>query len=120
MTVRYRTGVSNEKSLPGGGAQGTLLGPIEYATQSNHSADIVSPNRRFKFVDDLTTIEVVSLLSKVVSYNFRQHVASDVGTHNQIIPNETIDTTKVVKNINEWTNNQKMKFINLTINLIQE
>ena len=44
MTVRYRTGVSNERSLPGGGAQGTLLGPIEYATQSNHSADIVSPN----------------------------------------------------------------------------
>ena len=29
MTVKYRTGVSTEKPLPGGGAQGTLLGPIE-------------------------------------------------------------------------------------------
>ena len=109
MTVKYRTGVSTEKPLPGGGAQGTLLGPIEYGTQSNNSADCVSPNQRFKYVDDLTTIEVVSLLTKVASYNFKQHVASDVGTHNQIISNEEIETQEVIENINDWTINQKMK-----------
>ena len=109
MTVRYRREESSEKSLPGGGAQGTLLGPIEYWTQSNKNADAVSQDKRFKFVDDLTTIEVISLVTKVVSYNFRQHVASDVGIHNQFISREKTETQSVVDSVNNWTNNQKMK-----------
>ena len=57
----------------------------------------------------MTTLEVISLVSKIVSYNFKQHVASDIGIHNQFISNEMTETQGVVKNINEWTKNQKMK-----------
>ena len=57
MTVKYKDAISKEYDLPGGGAQGTLLGPEEYSCQSNNSADCVDPGRRYKFVDDLTTLK---------------------------------------------------------------
>ena len=109
MTVNYRGATSSERSLPGGGAQGTLLFPIEYSCQSNNSANMVSPQYRYKFVDDLTTIEILSMATKIVSYNLHQHVPSDIGVHNQYLPKEETSTQNVVNEINDWTNNQKMK-----------
>ena len=109
MTVKYRGETSSVRNFPGGGAQGTLIGPIEYACQSNNSADSVDVNQRYKFVDDLTTIEIVDLVMNIASYNFRNHVASDIGIHGQIIPPEQTKTQEVVKTIDEWTTNQKMK-----------
>ena len=109
MTVNYRRANSTERLLPGGGAQGTLLGPIEYSCQSNNSANSVSPNNRYKYIDDLTTIEIISMASKIVSYDFHQHVASDIGTHNQYLPEKETKTQTVVNEINNWTNKQKMK-----------
>ena len=113
MTVNYRSSSSSERTLPGGGAQGTLLGPIEYSCQSNKSANIVRPDRRYKFVDDLTTIEIISMATKIVSYNLHHHVPSDIGTHNQFLPTDETTTQNVVNNINDWTNKQKMK-LNVT------
>ena len=110
MTVKYRSAISTRRSLPGGGAQGTLIGPIEYACQSNESADCVSEDNRYKFVDDLTTLEILSLsLQMLTSHNFRQNVASDVEIENQIIQPENIQTQKTVNEINQWTKNQKMQ-----------
>ena len=109
MTVKYRTAVSSPRNLPGGGAQGTLIGPMEYACQSNKSANCVEEDKRYKFIDDLTTIEVLDILMKIVSYNFHNHVASDNGSHGQYIPKEEIKTQTFVTSINEWTDNQKMK-----------
>ena len=109
MTVKYREAISSERSLPGGGAQGTLLGPIEYSCQSNDSANCVNENQRYKFVDDLTTIEVISVITKVVAYNFHHHVASDIGINSQYIPKENLETQNVISSINSWTLNQKMK-----------
>ena len=36
---------------------------------------------RFKFVDDLSVIEIIRIIDKILSYNFRNHVASDIGAH---------------------------------------
>ena len=39
---------------------------------------------RFKFVDDLTILEIVDLLTVgLTSYNIKQHVPSDINVHNQ-------------------------------------
>ena len=46
---------------------------------------------------------------KIASYNFHNHVASDIGTHGQYIPKEETQTQHFVNTINEWTDNQKMK-----------
>ena len=109
MTVKWRDEKSSKKCLPGGGAQGTILGPLEFFSQTNESANCVPEDKRFKFVDDLSTIEVIQLVSNVVSYNFKAHVASDIGTHGQYIPGTNLKSQRYSSNINEWTVSKKMK-----------
>ena len=108
MIVKYKSATSTERELPGGGAQGTLIGPIEYACQSNKSANVVDSNRRYKFVDDLTTLEIAMLASKVLSCKFYNHVASDIGNENLFIEGKDLKTANHIYEINKWTQNQKM------------
>ena len=51
-----------ERSQPGSGAQGASLGNHEFVCQSNHNADSV-PIEVLKYVDDLTILEIINLLS---------------------------------------------------------
>ena len=44
-----------------------------------------------------------------MSYNFRHHVASDIGLHNQFIPPELLKSQQNLAKINSWTEFQKMK-----------
>ena len=56
MKVKFNGEMSEFLALIGGGPQGTLLGQIEYLVQSNDNADIVSPDDRFKYIDDLSVL----------------------------------------------------------------
>ena len=63
------------KNVPGGGPQGEYLGNLEYQIQSNKRANCVEKNSRFKFVDDLTTLEKTNLLLVgMASHNTKQKV----------------------------------------------
>ena len=108
MIVKWNETFSDSKDLPGGGAQGTILGPLEYFSQSSSSADSVPITDRFKFVDDLSIIEIVQLISKVVSYNFKHHIASDIGEHGNFIPGNSLKVQSYSNDIQNWTVNQKM------------
>ena len=79
MKVKFNGEESDFLSLIGGGPQGTLIGQLEYLVQSNNNADIVSPDDRFKYIDDLTLLQLVCLSGLLTDYNFMEHVASDVG-----------------------------------------
>ena len=93
----------------GGGPQGVTLGLLEYLSQSNHSANCVDVLDRFKFVDDLTILEVVNLLTVgITSFNVKIQVPTDIPTHNPFIPPENLESQGWLDNINEWTENQKM------------
>ena len=61
MKVKFNGEESDFLSLIGGGPQGTLLGQLEYLVLSNDNADIVSPDDRFKYMDDLTLLQMVCL-----------------------------------------------------------
>ena len=64
---------------------------------------------RFKFIDDLTILEIVNLLTVgITSYNLKMQVPSDLPTHNQFIPPENLTSQNWLNTINEWTENQKM------------
>ena len=64
---------------------------------------------RFKFVDDLTVLEIIDLLTVgITSYNIRAHVPSDIPTHNQFIQADNLKSQYYLDEINNWTNNQKM------------
>ena len=71
-----------------GGPQGALLGIFEYLAQSNGNVDIVDPADRFKFVDDLTELEIIYLpMIEISTFDFKEHVLLDI-----------LSTTSTLKN----------------------
>ena len=63
MIVKWHGIESSMRMLNGGGPQGALWGILEYLAQSNNNTDYISPNRKFKFIDDLSILEIINLLS---------------------------------------------------------
>ena len=65
---------------------------------------------RYKFIDDATVLEAVDLKTVgISSYNIKQHVPSDVPTHNQWIPPESLNSQEYLNKISFWTQENKMK-----------
>ena len=55
----------------------------------------------------------------MASYNLKQHIPSNVPSHNQIIPTEHLKSQQYLNWIENWTRNQKMKLnTNKTKNMI--
>ena len=63
MKVKWHGCYSTPRKVKGGGPQGASIGLLEYLSQSNNSADAVSESDRFKFIDDLSILEIVNLLT---------------------------------------------------------
>ena len=109
MSVKWHGCRSVPKNIKGGGPQGATLGLLEYLSQSNNSSDCVDVKDRFKFVDDLSILEIVNLLTVgISSFNIRQQVPADIPTHNQFIPAQNLQSQDWLDQINEWTEAQKM------------
>ena len=110
MRVRWHGKFSSERELRGGGPQGSSFGLWEYLAQSNDNADCIDVKDRFKFVDDLSFVEIIFLLNIGLSrYNIRAHVPSNVPTHNQVIKGSTLKSQSQLEMINKWTKEKKMK-----------
>ena len=95
--------------MPGSGTMGSNVGNWEFDSQSNHNADCVPENDRFKFVDDLTCLEIINLINiGIASHNCKQQVPNDIPSHGQIIPNSNLKSQVYVEKISQWTKNQEM------------
>ena len=126
MQVKRQGLISTSRDLPGGGAQGSTTGLLEYKSQTNNNCDFVPVDKRFKWVDDVSILEIINLITiGLSSYNFKHHVASDIGVDQSYIPSENILTKNYVKKISQWTDENQMKlngkktklmFINFTRN----
>ena len=109
MSVKWHGQRSVPRTINGGGPQGATIGILEYLAQSNNSADCVSEEDRYKFIDDLSILEIVNLLTiGISSFNIRGQVPTDIPGHNQYIPAENLKTQDWLNQINDWTINQKM------------
>ena len=109
MSVKWHGCRSAPKDIKGGGPQGATLSLLEYLSQSNNSSDCVGVQDRFKFIDDLSILEIVNLLTVgITSYNIKQQVPSDIPQHNQFIPAENLKSQDWLNTINEWTEENKM------------
>ena len=63
---------------------------------------------RFKFVGDLTVLEIIDLLTVgITPYNIKAHVPSDIPVHNQYIPAANLKSQHYLDEISNWTTNQK-------------
>ena len=114
MRVKFHGQICKTRKQPGSGAQGASLGNHEFISQTNDNADCVPEADRFKFVDDLTCLEIINLLSiGLASHNARLQVPSDIPSHGhgQIINNEYLKTQEHLDKISRWTNKKKM-FLN--------
>ena len=109
MTVKWHGCRSVPKNIKGGGPQGATIGLLEYLSQSNNSADCVGVVDRFKFVDDLSILEIINLLTVgITSFNIKQQVPSDIPSHNQFIPPQNLKSQDWLDRICDWTDDQKM------------
>ena len=120
MKVKWHNKFSSERELKGGGPQGGTLGIWEYLSQSNDNANCINESERFKFVDDLSFLEIINLLNVgLASYNLKQHVPSQIATHNQIIDSNQLKSKQHLEVINCWTKKKKMQLnIKKTKNMI--
>ena len=109
MKVKYNGVLSREHSLIGGGPQGTLLGLIEYLVQSNDAADFVNEEDRYKYIDDLTILELIALSGALIEFDCHQTVPSDVGLDQLYLPPDKCDTQKNLDAISAWTDRNLMK-----------
>ena len=110
MYVKWKEKLSSVRDLPGGGPQGCSLGLLSYLSQSSDSASFVDSDLRFKYIDDLTILEIVNLISVgVSSYNFYLHVASDIGTDMSYISSENLQSSNYLQAISDWTDSKMMK-----------
>jgi hypothetical protein len=108
MSVKWHGCRSVPKEIKGWGPQGATLGLLEYQSQSNNSADCVQVKDRFKFVDDLSILEIVNLLTiGINSFNIKQQIPSDIPNHNQFIPPQNLKSQGWLDQIDDWTENQK-------------
>ena len=88
---------------------GASLGNWEFLSQTNDNADCVPVDDRFKFVDDLTTIEVINLLTiGLSSFYMKSQIPSDIPQHGQFIQSENLKSQEYLNQINTWTEDHKM------------
>ena len=65
---------------------------------------------KFKFIDDLTVLEKINLLSiGLTSYNFKNHVPSDIPTSGLYIPAKNLESQNHLDSISAWTKDNKME-----------
>ena len=67
MMVKWKDQFSSSRPLPGGGPQGGTLGIIEYTSQTNDNTDFIDESDNFKFIDDLSVLEVINAILQGIS-----------------------------------------------------
>ena len=79
MFEKWHGKQSKRRKLNGGGPQGGTLGIFEFLSQSNTNATSVDPELRWKWVDDLTLLEIINLVNiGIASYNIKLHIPNDL------------------------------------------
>ena len=109
MRVKFNGKMSNEHDLIGGGPQGTLLGLIEYLVQSNDAADCVSEEDRYKYIDDLSVLELVFLSGVLTDFDCHRSVPSDIGVDQEYLPPDRYNTQGSLDQIASWTEENMMQ-----------
>ena len=101
MYVRWHGEISSRKKMPGSGAMGATFGILEFLSQTNNNSDSIPIEDKYKYFDDLTTLEVIQLLSVgLTSLNVKKHVPSDLPLHGQFIDKTQLKSQKYLEQLN--------------------
>ena len=110
MKVRWHGATSSVRTLSGSGPQGSTLGLLEYLSQSNDNTEDIPPDLKYKWLDDLSVLEIVNLLTVgISSYNIKAQVPNDIPIHNGYIEAKNLKIQENIDNICDWTRSRQMK-----------
>ena len=105
MKVKWKGLLSKAHNIPGGGFQGGTLGIEEYLSQSNGNTDFLDPEEKFKFIDDLSILEILNpVCIGLSSYNCHaHHCPSDIGVDKAYLDRSNINSQAFLDKVSEWT-----------------
>ena len=110
MSVKWHGYLSGFREMPGGGPQGCIFALLEYLANSNDNAAHIPIDMRFKFIDDLTALELINLLlAGLSSYDCKNHVPSDIGVNQKFLAAENTKSQAYLNQIHSWTQTNFMK-----------
>ena len=109
MQVKMNGCTSSSHDLIGGSPQGSLIGQLLYIIGSDDSAEDVPDQDKFKYIDDLASLDAVSITDKLVDYDCLQHVPSDISTGIRFLPSNTYRSQSMNESISAWTKDNLMK-----------
>ena len=111
MKVKWNGETSSSRVLNGGGPQGGLMGILEYLSQTNDNTESIPVEDRFKFIDDLSILEIINLICLgLSSFNCKLQVPSDINVeHGQYLPPQNTHSVGYLKNICDWTDEHQMQ-----------
>ena len=108
MQVKMNNTTSSSYDLIGGSPQGSLIGQLLYIIGSDDAAEEVPDEDKFKYVDDLATLDSVNTKEHLINYDFWKHVPSDIGTDERFLPPNTFKSQNINDDIVAWTHNNSM------------
>ena len=110
ITVKWNKEVSSTRHINGGGPQGGLMGILQYLSQTDGNIDFIELEKRFKYIDDASILEIINLISiGLSSYNCKLQVPSDIQQNNQFLPPENFLSQDYLNKVCSWTNEKEMK-----------
>ena len=126
MVLRYKGETSDQKALPGGGPQGTLLGLLlflilinscGFSDQKNNVGDTITNKKKTfkpttlhtKFVDDMTIAESFNVKETLVPNPIRPQPDSYHARLGQKLPAEKSLVYKQLKKIEQYADDNQMK-----------
>ena len=109
MSVKWHDCFSTPILINGGGPQGATLGILVYLSLSNSCSKFIETDNKYRFIDDLTVLEIVDLLSlKIEKFDVQKSVPNDIPVHNNIVDPEELVTQANLNNLERWTDQKKM------------
>ena len=86
------------------------MGTEEYLSQNNDNVDFLNQDEKFKFIDDLSILEILNLLSiGLACYNCYNHIPSDVGIDHLYLDPRNTQSQEYLEKISKWTEKNQMK-----------
>ena len=109
MRIKWHGALSQPRKMPGSGAMGSSIGNQEFSSQTNHNSDCVPKENRFKFVDELSVLEIVNLISiGIEPFDIMKQVPNDLQIHGQFVDSQKLKSQEYLNQINRWTVQQEM------------
>ena len=73
------------------------------AVKVSSHADCVSEEDRFKYIDDLTILQLICLSGLLLEYDYLEHVPSDIGVNEYFLPSDSYKTQENLNCIASWS-----------------